>query len=197
MVTQIAEQPTLTTYVGFDENSERHIHLFKYNAEQFNQLAKLVEKTGKMEGINGLFIFDDDTLKKINTLKWNQTLNINSFGLVLSPLFTEETKQLIKKSIRHEELVPFKLILSNQLYNTNDMFKIDRKKSIEEYRYYSMLIKNITNTKPKIKDGKLIVSAKSLMKIHAYTGINPNTFFTNNNFTINNLDWTGIHKYKL
>ncbi len=197
MVTHITEQATLATYLGFDENSERHVHLFKYNAEQFNQLAMLVGKYGKTEGVNGLFIFDNETFKKITTLKWNHSLKINSFCLDPSPLLTKETKQLIKKSIGQEELVPFKIILSNQFYNTTDMFRIERKKAIENFRYCSTLIKDITNTKPRINEGKLIVSAKALMMIHAYTGVNPNTFFAKNNFTTNNLDWTGIHKYKL
>lgn len=197
MVTQIAEPTLVATYIGFDKNTERHIHLFKYNAEQFNQLASLNHKTGKTEFVNGMYILEAGNIRKINSVKWSQALKIYAFGIDTCPLLTHELELTIKANLNNTEITPFKIILSNQLYNATDMFRIERKKAIENFRYCSTLIKDITNTKLKIKDGKLIVSAKAFMMIHAYAGVNPNTFFFNNNFTTNNLDWTGIHKYKL
>ncbi len=197
MVTQIAGTTSVATYIGFDKNTERHINLFKYNAEQFKQMASLNHKTGKTEFVVGMYILEAGNIRKINSIKWSPALKIYTFGIDDCPLLTHELELTIKANLNDAELTPFKIILSNQFYNTTDLFRIERKKAIENFRYCSTLIKDITNTKPRINEGKLIVSAKALMMIHAYTGVNPNTFFANNNFTINNLDWTGIHKYKL
>lgn len=197
MATQLAELKSVATYIGFDKNTERHIYLYKFNAEQFNQLASLNHKTGKTEFINGMYILEEGNIRKINSVKWSQALKLYAFNIDACPLLTHELELTIKANLNDDELTPFKIILSNQLYKATDAFRIDRKKSIENFKYYNSLIKDITNTNPRISEGKIIVSAKDLMMVHAYTGINPNKFFTSRSIATNNLDWTGIHKFKL
>lgn len=181
--------------ICFDDNSHRYLYMYIFNAEEFNLL---LSNNNNIVNCNlsshGLMVNTPKGIKRIKLIEKGKKLNVKFITIGDTPILSHQIQDLILSNIPSTEIFVFKLILSDNLYYPSDLFLIERKESV---KFFGFCINKINNTKRnEFNKRKLMVSAQSLLMIHLFMGINPNTFFEDNQLE-NNVDWTGIYKFKI
>jgi hypothetical protein len=182
-------------HLCFDEISDRHLYMYSFNADDFNALLSTDNRVINSElNVQGLMVNTPKGIKRVKLIKKEKPLNIKYIKVGDSPILSHQIQDSILKAIPNNEIIIFKLIISDYLYVPSDLFLIKREKSIKLFRY--CLHKILKIKQPTINNNNLIVSAQSLLLIHIYMGVNPNVFF-NDYQLANELDWSGLFKYKI
>jgi hypothetical protein len=185
------------TYLGFDENSSRHLYLYSFDAQQFDFITNI--STNNF--YQSLFFLSNDTIKRVIEIK--KEAEIKYLATAKGPLLENWIIHRIKKALTNTNQNVFKIIMTNHPFRAEEMFELKNKIAFTSFIKAYHLIKQhhteirITRKQVRISKDKILIPGSVLMMIHLFYGINPNIFFSSKPENKSHADWNGIHLHKV